>query len=252
MVCGDLDPHGIADPLINFGQVFNGNGHHVGFCGLHLIAFLVSGGDCPGPLLIVYKTVRKRMDAICIWLFCGEIQSIKNGLDAGIVKAFPIFALIIDLCDHFVQLGKAVPHILNVSPVFRCGAGGNVSAVEAQLHGGHIVLRGTGKDGTEQNHQHDQRGKDSHNDPANLFAGLLIGKDCYRRFDGRCNGGTHRFIPFMGESSGCVLFCSSDQYAASSSMVSAYPSPLGRCSAHSWYCSRSIPRSSRSLAAPTA
>ena len=30
----------------------------------------------------------------------------------------------------------------------------------------------------------------------------------------------------MGESSGCVLFCSSDQYAASSSMVSVYPSPF--------------------------
>ena len=178
MVCGDLDPHGIADPLINFGQVFNGNGHHVGFCGLHLIAFLVSGGDCPGSLLIVYKTVHKRMDTICIWLLRREIQSIKNGLDAGIVKAFSIFALTVDLYDHFIQLGKAVPHILNVSPVFRCGAGGNGAAVEAQLHGGHIVLRGTGKDGTEQNHQHDQRGKDGHNDPANLFAGLLIGKDC--------------------------------------------------------------------------
>ena len=80
------------------------------------------------------------MDAICIWLFCGEIQSTKNGLDAGIVKAFSIFALTIDLRDHFVQLVKAVPHILDVSLVLRRGAGGNGAAVEAQLHGGHIVL----------------------------------------------------------------------------------------------------------------
>ena len=39
-----------------------------------------------------------------------------------------------------VQLVKAVPHILDVSLVLRRGAGGNGAAVEAQLHGGHIVL----------------------------------------------------------------------------------------------------------------
>lgn len=97
-------------------------------------------GNRSGSLLIIHETVRKLMDAICIWLFCGEIQSIKNGLDAGIVKAFSIFALTIDLRDHFVQLVKAVPHILDVSLVLRRGAGGNGAAVEAQLHGGHIVL----------------------------------------------------------------------------------------------------------------
>ena len=140
MVRSDLDSYGMADPLINFSQVFNRNGHHVGFCGLHLIAFFVGGGNRSGSLLIIHETVRKLMDAICIWLFCGEIQSIKNGLDAGIVKAFSIFALAIDLHDHFVQLVKAVPHILDVSPVLRRGAGGNGAAVEAQLHGGHIVL----------------------------------------------------------------------------------------------------------------
>ena len=96
MVRGDLDSNGMADPLINFSQVFNRNGHHVGFCGLHLIAFFVGGGNRSGSLLIIHETVRKLMDAICIWLFCGEIQSIKM-LDAGIVKAFSIFALTIDL-----------------------------------------------------------------------------------------------------------------------------------------------------------
>ena len=140
MVRGDLDSNGMADPLINFSQVFNRNGHHVGFCGLHLIAFFVGGGNRSGSLLIIHETVRKLMDAICIWLFCGEIQSIKNGLDAGIVKAFSVLTLAVYLRNHFVYLGKAVPHLLNITPVFRRSAGGNGAAVEAQLHGGHIVL----------------------------------------------------------------------------------------------------------------
>ena len=118
MVRGDLDSNGMADPLINFSQVFNRNGHHVGFCGLHLIAFFVGGGNRSGSLLIIHETVRKLMDAICIWLFCGEIQSIKKCLDTYSVKTFSVLCHAIDFRNSLIQQCKACLHVFDVGSVF--------------------------------------------------------------------------------------------------------------------------------------
>ena len=165
----------------------------------------------------------------------------KNGLDAGIVKAFSVFTLAVYLRNDFIYLGKAVPHLLNISPVFRRSADGNGAAVEAQLHGGHIVLRGPGEDGTEQDHQHDQRGENGHDDPAHLFAGFLIGEDRYRRFDCGRNAGTHRLMLSVGRSLCWDSFCRPVQYVVRSFIISSYPSFFRCFSAHALYCSKSIP-----------
>jgi len=122
------------------------------------------------------------MDAICIWLFCGEIQSIKNGLDPGPVKAVAILHLSIQLCGTAIQNEKTIPHILDMPSVILGYRGGDHPAVETEFQCRSIVFSSTGEQRTEKHQQYDDRGKNSHYDPTDSFPGLFTAQNCRRCF----------------------------------------------------------------------
>ena len=90
--------------------------------------------------------------------FGAEVQSIKNRLDADVVKTVSFFCILVDGSDGSVQLTEAGTHSLNAGPVLLRGIrrdGGGI--IKAQLHGGDIVIRGSGTQGTEKGDEQDER-----------------------------------------------------------------------------------------------
>ena len=136
---GGRHTHG-GDVLPNGVQVFNGNG-----CGVVLLR--LSGrvaalyGDGAGALLVGDEAVRK---GLCVSVrFGAEVQSIKNRLDADVVKTVSFFCILVDGGDGSVQLTETGAHGLNADPIFlRSIRWDGDGIVEAQLYGGDVVLRG--------------------------------------------------------------------------------------------------------------
>ena len=207
----------------------------IGLLDFHLVALLVCVNDRPDPLGVGHKAVHKGLEPHLVRLLGAEIQNIKNGLDPVGVKAFPIFQQAVDLLHHAVQHTKTFPHLQNKLPVLRGGAGGDGPAVEAQLHGGHVVLRSGGEYRADQGHDQDDGGKDGHQHPADLLPSALVCQSKNGRFDRGHGSGAHRCMsPMEGPSCWGPLCCFS-QYEVSSSMASSYPSFLGYFSAHVRY-----------------
>ena len=207
----------------------------IGFLDFHLVALLVCVNDRPNPLGVGHKAVHKRLQSHLVRLLGAEIQNIKNGLDPICVKAFPIFQQAVDLLHHAVQRAETLPHLQHILPVLRGDFTGDGPAVEAQLHGGNILLGGGGEDGTDQGHDHNDGGKDGHQYPADLLPNALVCQSKNGRFDRGHGSGAHRCMsPMEGPSCWGPLCCFS-QYEVSSSMASSYPSFLGYFSAHVRY-----------------
>ena len=164
----------------------------IGLLDFHLVALLVCVNDRPDPLGVGHKAVHKRLQSHLVRLLGAEIQNIKNGLDPICVKAFPIFQQAVDLLHHAVQRAETLPHLQHILPVLRGDFTGDGPAVEAQLHGGNILLGGGGEDRTDQGHDHNDGGKDGHQYPADLLPSSLVCQSKNGRFDRGSNADAHR------------------------------------------------------------
>ena len=81
--------------------------------------------------------------------FRAEVQSIKNCLDADIVKAGFFLCTFLDHCDGGIQLGKAGAHSLDAQPVLLRGFRWNSDGiVKTQFHSGDVVISGSGAQST--------------------------------------------------------------------------------------------------------
>ena len=89
--------------------------------------------------------------------FGAEVQSIKNRLDADIVKAGFSLCILLNGGEDVIQLVEAGAHGLDAGPVFLRCALRECSAVKAQFHGGDIMIRCAGTKGTEKGDEQDER-----------------------------------------------------------------------------------------------
>ena len=77
--------------------------------------------------------------------FGAEVQSIKNRLDADIVKAGFFLCILVDGSNGNIQLGEAGAHGLDAQPVLLRGFRWNADGiVKTQFHSGDVVLGGAG------------------------------------------------------------------------------------------------------------
>ena len=251
VLCG-LHTHGGTDILIDHLQILNGHGHCIGFFLLCDGPVLMFHGDGPGPLLVGDKAAHKLLAVLLAGAVCAEVQSIKKGLDADLVKAVFSFCQFIDIFNGSIQEIEARAHLLNVGPVLIRGLRRDLAAVKAQLHNGEVVAGGTRTQSAQKGNQQDHWRENRRQHPTDFLSGVFISQGEDGRLDQRRGCGAHKLMPSMEGLSCSGPLCSSDQYSVSSAIVSSYPSFFLCFSAHVWYCSRSIPRSSRSFATPAA
>ena len=248
LVLCDLHAHGGVEILIDRLQILNGHGHRVGFFLLCVGPVLMFHGDSPGALLIGDEAVREFPAVLLAGAVRAEVQSIKKGLDADLVKAVFSFCQFIDIFNGSIQEIEARAHLLNVGPVLIRGLRRDRAAVKAQLHNGEVVAGGTRTQSAQKGNQQDHWRENRRQHPTDFLSGVFISQGEDGRLDCCGSGGAHKVIPFMEGPSCSGPLCSSDQYSVSSAIVSSYPSFFLCFSAHAWYRSRSMPLSSRSFA----
>ena len=75
----------------------------------------------------------------------AEVQSVKNSLDTDRIKTVSTLRHLIDGADQLIQQLKAVAHFFDVGHIFRRGTGGDLPTVEAEQHGGVVVIHAAGE-----------------------------------------------------------------------------------------------------------
>ena len=128
-------------------------------------------------LLIGDEAVHKALPGVGCWVIRAEVQSIEHGLDPDVIQGIPLLHLPLHRLHGGIQQGKAVPHLLDVCPIFRRGALRDGSAVEAQVCRGAVVLRPAGEQGAEEGQQEDDGGEHSRRHPSHGLPALFAGED---------------------------------------------------------------------------
>ena len=166
----DLQSQGAFDVPIDLNHIRDGNCHGVAL----LCVRTILAGHGAGALLIGNKAVHELPVRAAAGSILAEVQSVKNSLDTDRIKTVSILRHLIDGADQLIQQLKTVAHFFDVGHIFRRGTGGDLPTVEAEQHGGVVVIHAAGEQRAEKSEGQDQRRKDCRDDPAKPFPGLLI------------------------------------------------------------------------------
>ena len=142
LVVHDLHAHGGVEILIDRLQILNGHGHRVGFFLLCDGPVLMFHGDGPGALLVGDKAAHKLLAVLLAGAVCAEVQSIKKGLNADLVKTVFTLCQFADPFHCSIQQDKACAHLLDVCAVLFGDLGWDRASIKAQLHNGEVVAGG--------------------------------------------------------------------------------------------------------------
>ena len=148
----DLLSQGAFDVPIDLCHIRDGNRHGVALLRVRTILT----GHGAGALLIGDKAVHELSVCTAAGRILAEVQGIKNSLDADLVKALSILRHLIDGADQLIQQLKAVAHFFDVGHIFRRGTGGDLPTVEAEQHGGVVVIHAAGEQRAEKSEGQDQ------------------------------------------------------------------------------------------------
>ena len=148
----DLLSQGAFDVPIDLCHIRDGNRHGVALLRVRTILT----GHGAGALLIGDKAVNELPVRAAAGRILAEVQGIKNSLDADLVKALSILRHLIDGADQLIQQLKAVAHFFDVGNIFRRGTGGDLPTVEAEQHGGVVVIHAAGEQRAEKSEGQDQ------------------------------------------------------------------------------------------------
>ena len=148
----DFQPQGAFDVPIDLCHIRDGNRHGVALLDVRTVLT----GHGAGALLIGDKAVHELPVCAAAGGILAEVQSVKNSLNADRVKIVSILRHLVDGADQLIQQLKAVAHFFDVGHIFRRGTGGDLPTVEAEQHGGVVVIHAAGEQRAEKSEGQDQ------------------------------------------------------------------------------------------------